>query len=1043
MFLSFSLFFVQRLVAQASRTDRTNPFSLAWFHSFVVIMTEKEKRPSALMLRRSKTFQLQQSSLRNPSASPKRRQQAFGKMLKGLALRIDSGGNMSAANVHLLKKAMSAPASVYLRPSTPSSPASPLSPMRNRRGTIVLHRLRPVDTKEKKKRYKRLLKSKDLFNSLGDEDINKIIKNLKVRMFPDGGYICRQGDIGSTMYIVEGPGTVLVTKNDPNFDDDETKEVILKELPVGTLFGELALMTDSRRSANIKAKGTTRCMYIDACVFKSLFKEENEESEKKRQQILEGEILEKVSIFSKFLSTEQRAKLLDVLRPRTYAKGEHVCDEGSIGDYFYIIIKGHVKVTVKDPGEVGGERLINRLHSNDYFGEIALLEHGPRAASCIVESESASIMLLHKVHFNIMIPSRVKDMMRQEMELTRIGFGSDNKSASREAFATRDVTQKVHIDSVLFDFCSGDQDFNPLTRSKKQKGTIRKYALRRFKNFVSSLSNRRADYAFLGPLLRTINEKPGVKRRLETFVFPLEKVKSSRERKDIGREIFRKILTKKREARTSQEILFLSQFLLSCGAMETLLQPLSDSQIGDIAQTASYQVVEEGNVTLYNHGDKGNSAYLILSGAIRIVDVARNGVRSLKSALRAGSSFGELACVGVDVRPASAITTMKTELLVIDKHAYIKAKRWQENTHTFMSLTQKTKVLQSSSIFAAWANDMLFQFSFNFVQETFDAGTIILQENTKPTGLYIIVDGTVSVWQSLEQNRRPTARSSYTTSRQIDADEKLREKLDSALPPSVEVGIPTVDSVASGLKPEKKNNGMVFKNRLSSKRHVELSVLGSGQTLGLSLVEQGSSAVECVSYVAKSVVNVLKLPVDIFKSEISELQGAQMKTRHRSTLKLLQNRLGIQKRHTPRQKVEAIRRRKATRKVAEKVDWPALEAEKKFFGVDDWFVELKQHASPNKSMHSSDSAYPPSGGQKRNPMSRKVLRTTLKELKEMDRRAAISNGRAIFKPKTTRYRTYTAYLDDIQKRKKKKSRPKSAYVIRKQKKLVAAMRLSS
>ena len=128
-----------------------------------------------------------------------------------------------------------------------------------------------------------------------------------------------------------------------------------------------------------------------------------------------------------------------------------------------------------------------------------------------------------------------------------------------------------------------------------------------------------------------------------------------------------------------------------------------------------------------------------------------------------------------------------------------------------MSLTQKTKVLQSSSIFAAWANDMLFQFSFNFVQETFDAGTIILQENTKPTGLYIIVDGTVSVWQSLEQNRRPTARSSYTTSRQIDADEKLREKLDSALPPSVEVGIPTVDSVASGLKPEKKNNKRTYK----------------------------------------------------------------------------------------------------------------------------------------------------------------------------------------------------------------------------------------
>ena len=111
------------------------------------------------------------------------------------------------------------------------------------------------------------------------------------------------------------------------------------------------------------------------------------------------------------------------MRPKQYLKGDYVCIEGEIGDYFYIIVKGHIKVTVKDPGDIEGERLINRLHSNDYFGEIALLDNCPRSANCIVESDRASIMVLHKMHFEILIPARVKEMMRSEMELTRIGLG--------------------------------------------------------------------------------------------------------------------------------------------------------------------------------------------------------------------------------------------------------------------------------------------------------------------------------------------------------------------------------------------------------------------------------------------------------------------------------------------------------------------------------------------------------------------------------------------------------------------------------------------
>ena len=76
------------------------------------------------------------------------------------------------------------------------------------------------------------------------------------------------------MFIVE-TGTVVVSLNDPHDPDDEEKQKILKELPKGTIFGEIALMTDNIRSANIRAKDCVKCMYITSTVYENLFKEEN------------------------------------------------------------------------------------------------------------------------------------------------------------------------------------------------------------------------------------------------------------------------------------------------------------------------------------------------------------------------------------------------------------------------------------------------------------------------------------------------------------------------------------------------------------------------------------------------------------------------------------------------------------------------------------------------------------------------------------------------------------------------------------------------
>ena len=111
-----------------------------------------------------------------------------------------------------------------------------------------------------------------------------------------GQYICRQGSAGDSMFIVE-TGTVIVTLNDPQDPEDESKQKVVKELEKGTVFGEIALMTDNRRSANIRAKGCVKCMYITSTIYEELFKEENIAATEARDGILQREVLEKVNIF--------------------------------------------------------------------------------------------------------------------------------------------------------------------------------------------------------------------------------------------------------------------------------------------------------------------------------------------------------------------------------------------------------------------------------------------------------------------------------------------------------------------------------------------------------------------------------------------------------------------------------------------------------------------------------------------------------------------------------------------------------------------------
>ena len=108
------------------------------------------------------------------------------------------------------------------------------------------------------------------------------------------------------------------------------------------------------------------------------------------------DVLSRIPLFAG-LTPDERADLGGLLKTRLYQSQAPVFWIGEQGTEFYIVEKGRVAISA--PDEQGKEVTLAHLGPGQFFGEISLLDGGPRTATVRAETDT-SLLTLTREHFH-------------------------------------------------------------------------------------------------------------------------------------------------------------------------------------------------------------------------------------------------------------------------------------------------------------------------------------------------------------------------------------------------------------------------------------------------------------------------------------------------------------------------------------------------------------------------------------------------------------------------------------------------------------------
>ncbi|MEE9514078.1 MAG: cyclic nucleotide-binding domain-containing protein [Anaerolineales bacterium] len=106
------------------------------------------------------------------------------------------------------------------------------------------------------------------------------------------------------------------------------------------------------------------------------------------------EILGSVELFEGITPAELQAISL-ICKEITFTSGDVITQQGETGEDLYIVLEGFVEVLHRGTAPEQSPRTIVHLGKGQIFGEMALVDHGPRSATVRAASDPTALLMIH------------------------------------------------------------------------------------------------------------------------------------------------------------------------------------------------------------------------------------------------------------------------------------------------------------------------------------------------------------------------------------------------------------------------------------------------------------------------------------------------------------------------------------------------------------------------------------------------------------------------------------------------------------------------
>jgi protein kinase A len=266
-----------------------------------------------------------------------------------------------------------------------------------------------------------------IFASLTEQERLMLIDTMEMFEVPEGACIIKQGTTGDYFYVLDEGNVSFVVDNQH-----------VGSIGRGGSFGELALLYNCPRGASCLAESACRLWRVDQKTFRYMLAN-NTSAEAKNV----NETLRKVPFLSD-LEEENLNKIADALNVVSYAPDDPIIVKGDVGEEFYIIREGKVKV--HDIGFGDSTYADQEMGVGEFFGERALITGDPRMANITAITHVTCLALSRETFETVLGPlQELIDMATRKRTLLGVPVITDSQFAPHELARLTNKVKEVNF----------------------------------------------------------------------------------------------------------------------------------------------------------------------------------------------------------------------------------------------------------------------------------------------------------------------------------------------------------------------------------------------------------------------------------------------------------------------------------------------------------------------------------------------------------------------------------------------------------------------